>query len=789
MTKSMLRNYIKTAWRNLLKNKFYSFINISGLTLGLAIGILILLWVQDELSFNSFHKQTPNIYRMELFGGTGASKQIWSVTVAPMGPLAKNELPEVTEQVRTTNNFLFSLYQYKDKSFSDDVSMFADPSFFSVFDFKMAEGDARHPFADDNSVVITQSTARKYFGSEDAMGKVIQANHNASFKVSAVIKDFPENSDIKADMIMPMSLMRQRLIAMKNDVDNDFNQYMYNTYLVVKPGTSLKALSAKLNKLHLKHRPEDTDADYLLLPLAKMHLYNADGTNRGIETVRVFIIIALLILVIAAINYVNLSTARSMLRAKEISMRKIVGAARSHLFLQFMVETALLFVLATGFALVLIYMLMPVFNQISGKQLVFDPANFRIWEVISLAIVGTLIASSVYPALLLSSFQPLKALKGKISNKIGDVLFRKILVVTQFAFSVMLIAGTIVITMQLNYIRTRELGYDKAHVLSFSMRHMFPHYESVKAELLKQPGVLGVTRASDNIVSLNGITGNTEWEGKAPGQTFIVHPMAVDKDFIPFFKMKMAQGEAFTGNAADSTHLIFNEAAVKQLGLKNPVGKRFTMRNVKCTIIGVIKDFHFSSMKEKISPAIFYYNPDHLGNIYIKTTGRDAQKAIAAASRQFKTYNAGFTFNYSFLDDDFNRLYKGEQQEGQLFIYFAGIAIFISCLGLLGLAAYTAQVRTREIGVRKVLGASTLNITRMLSFDFLILVLASVVIATPVAWFGINNWLQGFAYRTMVHWWVFALAGGSAVIIALATISFQSIKAATANPVKSLRSE
>lgn len=785
----MLRNYIKTAWRNLLKNKFYSFINISGLTLGLAIGILILLWVQDELSFNSFHKKTDSIYRMELFGGTGASKQIWSVTVAPMGPLAKNELPEVTDQVRIVNNFIFALYKYKEKSFSDNVAVCADPSFFTVFDFKLLKGDAQHPFPDNNSIIITESTARKYFGNEDAMGKIIETNHDMSFKVCGILKDFPENSDIKADMIMPMSFLRQQLIAMKNDVDNDFNQYMYNTYVVVKPGTSLKSLSAKLNQIHLKHRPEDTDADYLLLPLAKMHLYNADGTNRGIETVRVFIIIALLILVIAAINYVNLSTARSMLRAKEISMRKIVGAARSHLFLQFMVETTLLFVLATGLAMALIYVLMPVFNQISGKQLVFNPADYHVWQVVLLAITGTLIASSIYPALLLSSFQPLKALKGKISNKIGDVLFRKILVVTQFAFSIMLIAGTIVITMQLNYIRTRQLGYDRAHVLTFSLRHMFPHYEAVKAELLKQPGVLGVTRASDNIVRLNGITGNTNWEGKAPGQTFIVHPLAVDKDFVSFFKMKMAEGAAFTGSAADSSNLIFNEAAVKELGLKNPVGKRFTLRDVKCTIIGVVKDFHFTSMKEKISPAIFYYKPNHLGNIYIKTTGRDAQKAIAAAGQQFKAYNAGFTFDYSFLDDDFNSLYKGEQQEGQLFIYFAGIAIFISCLGLLGLAAYTAQVRTREIGVRKVLGASTMNITRMLSIDFLMLVLVSVVIATPVAWYGINSWLQGFAYRTTLHWWVFALAGATAIIIALVTISFQSVKAAMLNPVKTLRSE
>lgn len=786
----MLRNYIKTAWRNLLRNKFYSIINIAGLTAGLAIGILILLWVQDELSFDSFHKKSPDIYRMAIFGGTGASRQIWTEDVAPMGPLAKQQLPEVKDQVRITYNNFYSLYKSNDKVFGNQNVFFTDPSFFTMFDFPIIRGNAARPFNNDNSVVITQKTAKKYFGDANPLGKVIVADNKVNFTVSGVIADFPDNSSFNMDMIMPISYhIKKNLDDYKNDVNNDFGDFAYETYLQLKPGTSIKSMKTKLFNIHISHKKDDTDVEYLLLPLAKNHLYNLDGSPAGIETVRIFIVIALLILVIACINYVNLSTSRSMLRSKEISMRKIVGAAKSHLFLQFIVETALLFLIATAFAIVLIYLLMPVFNQVSGKQLVFDPANYHIWMIIGATITGTLCASSIYPALLLSSFEPLQALKGKISSRIGDVLFRKILVVTQFAFSVILIIGTMVITSQLNFIRSKQLGFDKSHVFAFWMRDMTKHYDAVKAELLKQPGIQAVTRASSNIVRMGNITGDNWWNGKDANQTFIVHPMAVDKDFIDFFKIKMVAGAHFTGALTDTAHYILNEAAVKEIGMKNPIGKPFRMWNVKGTVIGVIKDFHFASMKQKIAPAVFYYNPNNFGSIYIKTDGRDAQKAIKAAEVEFKQYNGEYPFDYAFLDDVFNNIYTGEQREGTLFNYFAGIAILISCLGLLGLAAFTAQVRTREIGVRKVLGASVGRIVGLLAQDFIKLVIIAIVIAVPIASFAMNSWLQAFAYRINIGWWTFAIAGFLAIVIAFITISFQSVKAALANPVKSLRSE
>ncbi|RKR85730.1 putative ABC transport system permease protein [Mucilaginibacter gracilis] len=786
----MIKNYIKTAWRSLLKNKFYSLINIAGLTVGLAIGIMILLWAQDELSYDSFHKLGANIYKVEIWGGTGSSRQIWTASVAPIGQLAKQQLPDVKDAVRTTGNDDFSVYKYQDKSFSDQRVIYTDQSFFSVFDFPLIQGNSAKPFGTDNSIIITKQTALKYFGTENAIGKIIIADNNKeNFTVSGVIGDFPKNSSIRCDMMMPMSYHIKKLKTINSDFNNDFINFSYSTYLLTRPGIDLKKLNADLLKIHLSHKPDDTDVEYLLLPLAKLRLYNADGTANGIQTVRMFIIIALLILTIACINYVNLSTARSMLRSKEISMRKIIGANRSHLFLQFIVETGLLFALAAILALGLIFLLVPVFNQLSGKYLQFSLNNYSVWLIMLATVLCTLAASSIYPALLLSSFEPLKALKGKISLGIGAVLFRKILVVTQFVFSMVLIIGTMVITSQLKYIRSKDLGYDKTHVFGLEMRDIGPHYDAVKAELLKQPGIIAVTRSNQNIVEIGGLTGDTGWDGKQPGQTFIVHPMAIDKDFLSFFKIDLLRGKSFTGAVSDSTHYILNQTAADQLGMKNPIGKNFRMGKVNGTIIGVVKDFHFASFKQKIAPAIFYYNTQNFGTLYIKTTGNDAPKAIAAASEQFKQYNGQFPFSYLFLDDIFDSLYRGEQREGTLFNYFAGIAIFISCLGLLGLAAFTAQVRTREIGVRKVLGATSSLIIALLAKDFIKLVLIAIVIAVPVAWLAMDKWLQGFAYRINISLWTFVFSGMAVVVIALLTISFQSAKAALANPVNSLKNE
>ena len=788
----MFKNYFKTAWRNLRKNKFYSLINISGLTVGLAVGILILLWVQDEFSYDSFHSQASHIYRLENMVGTGSSRQLWTSTASAIGPLAKKNIPGVEEVVRIAYNGYFGLFKCNDKTFSDENYFFTDPSFFSVFDFKLIKGNNSNPFPDDNSVVLTETSARKYFGNEEAIGKVISADDSVQFKVSGIVKDFPKNSSIRTDMLFPMSHMAKDMYRGNTEgrnLDNDFIQYNYATYLLLKPGFSFNGFTDKLRNIHLRMKSDDTDIGYVLLQLEKMHLHRADGNDGGLNAVRMFAIIAILILFIACINYVNLSTARSMLRSKEVSLRKIVGAGRLQLFIQFIIETTVLFVFAVLFALAFVYFLMPLFNQVSGKELIVNFADYRIWKVIFFTIAGTLVISSVYPALLLSSFQPIKTLRGKISARISSAVFRKTLVVIQFTFSVILITGTIVIGNQLSYMHSRQLGYDKENVLSFNMINMHNHLDAVKTGLMRQPGISDVTWASENIVRIGGETGDNSWDGKEKGETMMLSPMSVDKDFLSFFKMRLVAGSGFTGAVTDSMHFILNETAIKAARIKDPIGKKFKLWKTEGTIIGVVKDFHFNSMRELIQPCIFYYQPTGYGKVYIKTKARDASKAIAAAEDEWKRYNADYPFKYEFLDESFNRLYQSEQRTGLLFNIFAGIAIFISCLGLLGLAAYTAQVRTREIGVRKVLGASVAGIIRLLATSFIKLVFIAIIIATPIAWYITSKWLQDFAYKINLGWSVFFIAGFIAITIAVLTVSFQAIKAAIANPVKSLRTE
>ncbi|HEX3385845.1 MAG TPA: FtsX-like permease family protein, partial [Mucilaginibacter sp.] len=488
--------------------------------------------------------------------------------------------------------------------------------------------------------------------------------------------------------------------------------------------------------------------------------------------------------------YVNLSTARSMLRAKEVSMRKIIGASRVQIFIQFMAETALLYLIATVLSITVMYLLLPAYNSFSGKQLTLSVANYSIWMWILITLVITLAASSIYPALLLSSFEPLKALKGKIAAGFGTASFRKILVVMQFAASIVLIIGTVIIGSQLDFIRKKNLGYDKQNVFTFGMRDsMIKHYDAVKAELLKQPGVLAVTRSGDDIIDYNNWTGDNDWDGKPANSNLFFHPMLTDKDFVNFFKIKIVQGKDFSGDPADYKHFIVNEAAVKAMGLKDPIGKNMRIWTIRGTITGVMKDFNFTSMHKKIEPAVFIYAPKSSWRIYIKTTGQDAHQAVEAAQNIWGQYSHQIPFSYAFLDETFNNLYKTEQQTGSLFNIFAAIAICISCLGLFGLATYSAQVKTREIGIRKVLGASVMGIIRLLATEFMLLIFVSIFIAAPVAWYAMNRWLQDFAYKTQINWWVFIAAGGFATLIALATISVQSIKAALRNPVKSLRSE
>ncbi|MFC4874585.1 ABC transporter permease [Negadavirga shengliensis] len=787
----MLKNYLKIAWRNLWKNRFYSTVNIAGLTVGLTVGMLVFLWVKNEFGHDRFHRDTKNIYRILSNMGSGDSRQIWSNSHAPIATFAKREVPEIREAVRIRGNWNYSIFRYGDTQFTETNKCYVDPSFFTFFDFKLIKGNPESPFQGDHSVILTASTAKRYFGEEDPIGKVLQANNKEFFEVTGILEDFPENSSIRYDMLFPMDLYAKLFTGNGEwkTIEEDWGNFMYTTFLKLNPETATAIVEDKLAQvLRNNYRDIGIDDPYTLQPLANMHLYKTDGSEGLMQIVRIFLIVGMVILVIACINYVNLSTARSMLRAKEVSLRKIVGAGKDQLFAQFIVETVMVFFFVTVLSLLLVYLLMPVYNVIAGKNMVFRLTDPSIWAIVGVTVLSTLTLSGIYPSLLLSSFDPLKAMKGKLSTGISANVFRKTLVITQFVFSTALIFGTMIIEHQLNYIQEKELGYDKEHVFTFEMREMQPHAPAVKAELMKHQGVKGVTCTNDDIVHLGGTTGDTDWDGKAPGQAFFIHPLTIDEDFLSVLKLELVEGEGFTGIASDSAHYILNETAVKEAGITDPVGQRFRLWDTEGTIIGVVRDFHFASLKQRIEPAIFRYHPENYG-MYVKTTGKDAPAVLSEVEKLWKQYNADFPFEYTFLDDTYDNLYKAEQRIGMLFKLFSFVAIFISCLGLFGLAAYIAQVKTKEIGIRKVLGASVTGIIGLLSKDFIKLVLAAIIIASPIAWWAMSRWLADFAYRIDIEWWMFGIAGLMAVVIALLTVSFQSVKAALANPVESLRSE
>ncbi|SEI53647.1 putative ABC transport system permease protein [Dyadobacter sp. SG02] len=787
----MISNYFKIAWRNLVNHKVYSAINIFGLTSGLVVGILILLWVRNELGFDRFHGNHEHIYRVLSNMGKGEDRRIWANSHAPIATFAKAEIPEIENAVRIKNSTDFVVFRYKDKQIRQEKQGYVDPAFFKMFDFKMLKGIRSNPFPAQNSVILTASAAERYFGDQDPVGQVLTADGKESFVVSGLVEDFPDNSSIQFEMLFPMALYAKK-IALAYDgktMDEDWGNFTYTTFLQLNARASHHEVAGKMAKTLVRNFRDIGMSDpYALQPLSEMHLYQTDGSDGLIRIVRIFLVVGILILFIACVNYINLATARAVVRAKEVSVRKMIGAGKFQLFMQFILETVLVFFLATLAAMILAYLLMPFYNNLTGKSMSFTLLNTDIWVMVGVVVFSTLALSSIYPALLLSSFEPLKALKGGLSGGVSAPAFRKILVTSQFAFSVALICGTIVIDRQLAYINAKQLGYDKEHVVRFELKNMAADMQSVRNTLLNSPGILGVTSASDLILDMAVTTTDTDWEGKSPDQKFFIHPLAVDKDFLTVFKLPLAAGQGFKGIASDSTHFILNETAVREAGIKNPVGKRFTLFGKAGTIVGVVRDFHFASLKQKIEPAILQYGPVN-DEMYVKTNGRDAAQVIAGVEKLWKQYNADAPFAYTFLDQTYNHLYKSEQRLGVLFNFFSIVAILISCLGLFGLATYTARVKTKEVGIRKVMGATVAGIVQLLVKDFIGSVLIAILIATPLAWYGLNKWLQGYAYRIDAEWWMFALAGLIAVLIALVTVSSQSIKTALTNPVKSLRSE
>lgn len=787
----MLTNHLKLAIRGLLRDNIYSFINIGGLAVGIAASVLLILWAQDELSFDAFHQKADRLYQANANFDNNGAKSTFGTLPGPTAVFAKREVPAVEDAVRIYTDTYGFQYTNNDKNFVENKTAYVDPSFFTMFDFPLLQGSAAKPFPDNNSIILTETIAKKFFGSENAMGKTVRLNEKEMYTVTGVLKDMPHNSTLRYDILLPFDILIQNYHA--NDywksLENDWGDYYYTTLMLLKDPATAASVEQQLTAIHNKNQPE-SHVRYSLQPITQLHLYSADGHEEGIQTVRIFLIVAIALLAIACINYINLATARATKRAKEIGVRKTVGADRGRLIGQFLVESSLISILALALALIAIQSIAPLYSQLSGKELGLDllqPGNVMLLATI---LILTWLTSGIYPALVLSAYQPVQVLRSKLTVSGGNSTFRKALVITQFALSIAIIAGTFIVNKQIDYIRNKDLGYNKANTFKFSLRgDMFSNKATIRNELLQQTGVEQVTLSNQDIMLIEATTSDTDWAGRAPDHHMMIHPMSVDSSFIETMGIKLIEGKGFTGSKSDSAVFVFNEAAIHEMGIADPIGKSFTLWSYKGTIAGVVRDFHHSSIKSRIEPAVFFSRPEWFWIVYVKTNGKDNAGAVATAGKLWKRYNPVHPFEYEFLDDHFDNMYKAEQRTESLLTGFSIVAIFISCLGLFGLATFTAAQRSKEVGVRKVMGATVAQIVMLLSRDFLKLVAVALVIAIPLSYFGMLNWLEDFAYHDNIGAAIYIWSGVLAFVVALLTISFQTIKTAMGNPVNSLRSE
>jgi putative ABC transport system permease protein len=807
----MLRNYFKIAFRNLLKYKFISFINLFGLTVGLTCCLLILAYILNELSFDKYNKKADNIYRVtRLFKNpeTGAPSLNLATIAPPFGPLLENDFKEIKKMTRLIDYSGISV-RYDDKIFNEQNVYFADEKLFDVFDVNATKGNPAKALSDPYSVMLTEETAKKYFGNDDPMNKVLKMDNQFSVKVTGIYKSFPSNAHLHPGMMISFITLKDTAIYGDENLRTNWGSNNFYTYLLMPPGFDPKKMESQFPAFLDRHMYEDgkyKTSQWTSLSLQKLtdiHLRSHTDVeaeeNGDIKRVWIFSAIALFILLIACINYMNLSTVRSALRAREIGIRKTVGANRKEIIAQFLSESVMISCVAMIIAFALTWLVLPWLNKLSGQAL---SINILLQPKILFAIffipfvVG--IISGIYPALFMSSFKPVKVLKGLVKVGGANISFRKVLVTAQFAISIILIISTAVVFKQLNYMQNKSLGFDREHIITMSYNGGLNNtYESFRNELLSNSNIKKVARSSriptGRLLDAMGTKIN-RGDSMVPANADLKF-VSSDEQFLSTYGVKMVAGRDFSKDfSTDTSAFLINEAAVQALGLKNnqdALGKDINYGNRTGKLIGVINDFHFESMHQKIVPLILMVprNPGAFGRISVKITGSNIPAAISYIQNTWKKFLPDTPFEYTFLDENFARLYKSEQKQGTIFTVFACIAIFIACLGLLGLSAFSITQRIKEIGIRKVLGASVSSIVGLFSKDFLKLVIIAAVIAFPVAWYAMNNWLQDFAYRTNISWWIFFIAGIIAASIALLTISFQAIKAAVSNPVNSLRTE
>ncbi len=785
----MIKNYIKIALRNLTRHKGYSLINIAGLAIGIACCILILLWVQDELSFDRFHKNGDNIYRVIQDINFTDHSTTWAITQGPLGPSLKEDFPEIVNFTRVTGR-RFRL-AYGDHSY-DEVLGMADGSIFEMFTFPLIEGDPQTALSEPHSIVLTQKMAEKYFGKDNPIGKILKADDRYDFLVTGIIEEFPLSSHFRYDFLIPFIFGRE----LKYTVDNWRNS-QFSTYVELQEGIPYQEVVQKISGYLYEKPTIEKDARLDLQPLRRIHLYSNyefDRTHGDITYVTIFSLIAFFILMIACINFMNLTTARSANRAREVGMRKVAGAYRRDLVKQFFGESILLAFIALIFAIGLVALLLPIFNDLAAKELSFgSSANLYALLVLMGIALLTGIVSGSYPALFLSAFQPANVLKGTFHSGSKGAAFRKVLVVLQFSLTILLIVCTTIVYNQMNFMRNKKLGYDKEYLVYAILRgDMRKQFDAVKEELLKNPNILEVT-SSGTIPTYGYNFSNSlwRWEGQNPDEEILMRASFIDYDYFKTFGMEIIAGRPYSKEYSTDPReaLIVNEEAVKVMGMESPLGKRLGIGENQAKIIGVVKNYHFRSLKQEIEPLILILNPQQCWALFTRMRSENVPQAIGHMEKVWGQFAPGFPFDYRFMDEAVDNLYRSEQQIGTIFRYFAILAIFISCLGLFGLASFMAEQRTKEIGVRKVLGATVTSILLLLSKEFAKWVLIANIIAWPVAYFAMNKWLQGYAYRINIAVWSFILAALLALTIALFTVSYQAVRAATSNPVDALRYE
>ncbi len=790
----MFRNYVKIAVRSLLKHRLYSGINIFGLALGMACALLIGLWVRDELSYDRFLPNAKNIYLVRFNSEYKGEVFTNFVTPGPLQEAIAKDVPEA-DAVTKTDWGRDYLVKVGDKT-AKEFGHFATSAFFDVFDLPTLQGNPKAALAQTNQIVVSRKLAEKFFPNGQALGKTLQLDNDKFYVVGAVVDNLPTASTIQFDWIVNWKVQEQ-------DWQKKWGNNSFLTYARLNPNTTQARAEASMKPIYKRYANKGNDENIVILqPLTDLHLYseykNGKPVGGRIEYVRIFSVVALFILLVACINFMNLATARSAIRAKEVGVRKVVGALRSSLIGQFMSESILTSVLAAVLSLLLVRLALPTFNTLFDKRLTLGFSEPILWQIIAGLVLVTGFVSGSYPALFLSGLQPIRILKGRLQAGSGPALFRRTLVVFQFSLSMFLIVGMLAVSRQMKFFRTHNLGLDRENIVTIPLEGELSSEKKmdvIRRTVGQLPSVSSVSSANMLPVDIQSTSGDLQWPGKEPFMETSVSAMSIGNDFIKTMNIKLVAGRDFRADSpADSSNYLINEATAKLMaestpGMRDPVGKEVTFWNGKGRIVGVMKNFHINSLHQAISPLILTYAPINTSHLLIKTHAGQTQQALTDLERLTKSFNPNYPFTYHLLDEEYEKLYRSEQQVNELVNYFGILAVLISCLGLFGLAAFTAEQRTKEIGVRKVLGASVASIVGLLSTDFLKLVLIALVLASPLAWLAIDKWLNSFAYRDTLPWWLFGLAALLAVLIALATVSYQSIRAALVNPVKSLRSE